>query len=423
VTAWALHGVTPLKRNRIAEAIDKRFSSYLGIQSSIAFLSGFLVILHPFLTEAGGNVLVAIISIIVMRQTTSALNGAVKDVVGLAQKRRIIDTLVLPHRQFNRLEGNDQRTLRALFGREDRERLIADALAGLREPGQDLHVEWIDPPVRGMAEFAIALRGEAGDDRHFRQRVFPPRLRRMVENEDLLFRHVGRAAVRAAPVVTRFTHGDHECIVYDAATGVAPKGPQFAAAQRDFIAALWSVEPPPALVRIYAASHAAMQDRLTDDLAARMDVAVDSDAAAGVLERLRDTLPAICEVLASLPLALSNPAFTHTRTVLDREGAVLVLGGWGEWKLEPMGAGLAAYFTEKDRLAALLAQARHARPGSIDGAVGPEHLILARRCGLLEREIARGAMKAALALSAQVLDDFDALMHLRQNMLQPAGIA
>jgi hypothetical protein len=32
-------------------------------------------------------------------------------------------------------------------------------------------------------------------------------------------------------------------------------------------------------------------------------------------------------------------------------------------------------------------------------------------------------MKAALALSAQVLDDFDALMHLRQNLLQPAGIA
>jgi hypothetical protein len=34
--------------------------------------------------------------------------------------------------------------------------------------------------------------------------------------------------------------------------------------------------------------------------------------------------------------------------------------------------------------------------------------MLARRWGLLEKEIARGAMKAALALATQVLADLDA---------------
>ena len=409
LTAWALDGVTPLKRNRIAALIDRRFASYLGVLSSIAFLSGFLVILYPFLTEGGGNVLVAIICIIVMRQTTGALTGAIKDIVGLVQKRQLVDTLVFPDRQFHQVEGGEQRTLRVLFGRQDRERLVADALAGLCRPGQAVQVEWLDPPLRGTAEFAIALRGGEEPDRHFRQRVFPPRLGRMVENEDLLFRHIAREAVRAAPVATRFAHGEHECIVYEAGTGAAPAAAALSAAHGDFIATLWSVEPPPALVRVYSASHKAMQDRLTDDLVARMDVAVDSDAAAEVLERLRDALPAIREVLAGLPLALINPAFTRAQTVLGSDGVIRVLGGWGDWTLEPMGAGLPAPLTSEDKLAALLAQARHARPGVVGERIGTGHLMLARRCDLLEKEIARGAMKAALAFATQLLTDLEAV--------------
>lgn len=411
LTAWALHGITPLKRNRLAAFIDMQFGSYLAILSSIAFLSGFLVILHPFL-NGSGNVLVAIISIVVLRQITGALTGAIKDVVGLVQKRQLVDTLVLPDRQFHQVEGSDQRTLRALFARQDRERLIADELARLRQPGQSVHVEWLDPPVRGMAEFAIALQGGTATARHFRQRVFPPRLGRMVENEDLLFRHVAREAVQAAPVVTRFAHGDHECIVYDAGRGVAPTASELSAGHGDFIAALWGVELPPALVRIYAATHKAMQDRLTDDLVVRMDVAVDCDAAAETLERLSEALPAIREVLAGLPLALTNPAFTRAQTVLGAEGAIQVLGGWGDWTLEPMGAGLPAPFVNKEKLDTLLAHVRCRRAGVVGERIGAEHLMLARRCGLLEKEIARGAMKSALALATQVLADLNAVEHV-----------
>src|SRR5690606_8934410 len=61
VTAWALRGVTPLNGNRLADFITGQLASYLNILSSVAFLSGFLIILLPFLQEGGANVLVAII--------------------------------------------------------------------------------------------------------------------------------------------------------------------------------------------------------------------------------------------------------------------------------------------------------------------------------------------------------------------------
>src|SRR5690606_21940961 len=134
------------------------------------------------------------------------------------------------------------------------------------------------------------------------------------------------------------------------------------------------------LVRIYAASHKAMQDRLTDDLLARMDVAVDCDEAAATLERLREALPAIREAIAALPLVLTNPAFARGQAVLDADGAVLVLGGWGEWTLEPMGANLPAPFAADplvDACRARLARLRNERGELALVREGREHLMLA----------------------------------------------
>lgn len=409
LTAWALKGVTPLKRNWLGDFIDKQLPNYLSILSSVAFLSGFLVVLRPFLQEAGANVLVAIICFMLLRQMTATATGAIRDMVALAQKRHLADTLVMPDRQFHPLEGEDQRALRQLFGRQERDQLIADALAELRQPDQTLSVGWLDPPLRGMAEFSIVLQGSGGQVRHLRQRVFPPRLRRMLENEDLLFRHVAREAVRAAPVMARFMHGEHECIVYDAGTGVAPKGAALAESHRDFITALWCAELPPALLRIYSASHKPMHERLSEDLVARMDIAVDTDADSEMLHRFGDALPSIRKLIADLPLRLSNPGFTPAEIVLDADGAVRVLGGWGQWSLLPLGAGLPASLTNADKLAALLAEVRRRRPGMLADDIGSGHVMLVANCVHLERTILNGKMKAGLALAARVLEGFESL--------------
>lgn len=409
LTAWALRGVTVLKRNSLADFIERRLGDYLGVLSSVAFLSAFLVILYPFLTEAGGNILVAMICIMLLRQVTSALTGSVKNIVGLIQKRQLVETLVLPDRQFHQLEASDQRTLRELFGRQEREAMIADDLAGLRQPGDSVVVKWLDPPVRGMAEFAVALQDGEGPTRHFRQRVYPPRLRRMVENEDLLFRHLGREAVWAPALVGRRMHGEHECLVYEAGAGHAPSAATLAKCRRDFVAALWCAEPPAALFRIYRASHKVMHERLTDDLAARMDTAVDSDAEVETLARLRDALPAIRETLAGLPLRLVNPAaFTLRETVLARDGSILVLGGWGNWKLEPVGVGLPPSLAKAENIETVLAEMRARRPDSVGDKVSAGHVLLARRCELLEQAILQGALKSGLATAAQVLADAEA---------------
>jgi hypothetical protein len=150
-TVWALDGVTPLTRTWISDLVNERLGGYLSVLSSIAFLSSFLVILYPFLAGPEGNILIAIISIVLLRQVLASLTGAVKDVVALWGQRQLVDTLVFPDRQLQAVESKDQRTLRNLFGRQQREEKISEELATLKKPEQSLRVEWLDVPIRGMA--------------------------------------------------------------------------------------------------------------------------------------------------------------------------------------------------------------------------------------------------------------------------------
>lgn len=404
LTAWVLHEVTPLKRTRISNFITEDLGSYLGVLSSVAFLSSFLVILYPFIAGTNGSILFAIVAFVLVRQLLAALSSSVRNIVSLARQKPLIDALVFPDHRFQISERRGHRTLRELFGREDRERLFAAELGDLARPGQRLRVEWRDPLLRGAADFAVTLEGAEAPARHFRARVFPPQLRHMVENEELLFSHVAREAVWAPPLVGRFVHGEHECLVWDAGTGRAPAGTQWRAVEADVLANLWSYEPPPGLLKIYASSHNFLHQRLTDEFVGRIDIGIDTDAQAAALKRLRDALPAIRDTLAALPLRLVNPDFWRETAVATPEGGFNVLG-WERWSLEPIGGEGAIKLPAEDRLAAILDLARTRRPAAIPDVVNIQHLLLARRCALLEQAILRGTMKAALALARQVTAD------------------
>lgn len=406
LTVWALRGVTALSRTPLSDLITERLGNYLGILSSVAFLSSFLVILYPFIGGTNGSILVAIISFVLVRQLLSAVSSSVKTMVALARQRPLIDALVFPDRHFRTVEARDRRTLRELFGRHERERLVASELASLAQPGQKFRIEWRDPRVPGIADFVVLLEGGDAPVRHFRQRVFPPRLRHVVENEDLLFSHIEREAVWAPPVAGRFFHGEHECLVWEAGAGQAPAGKQWRMVEDDFLANLWTFEPPSKLIRIYASSHSFLHQRLTDEFVSRMDIGVDDDA--DVLNRFRAALPVICDVLESMPLRLVNPDFRRENVVAAPDGKFLVLG-WGRWSIEPAGAGRANLPAAEGRLATILELARANRPAAMPDFVGARHLLLAQRCSLLERSILRGTMKAGLVLAERIVADLDAL--------------
>lgn len=405
LTAWALRGVTALNRTRLSDFITENLGGYLGVLSAVGFLSSFLIILYPFIRSMNGNILVAIVSFILVRQFFSVMTGSVRDIVTLTRQRALIDALVFPDRPFGPVEARDHRTLRELFARYERERLAAAELSGLARPGQELSIRWRDPAIAGTAEFDIWLQGGDAPARHFRKRAFPPRLRHMAENEDLLFSHIDRKTVLAPPLAGRFFHGEHECLVWETGAGEPPTGKRWREFEDDFLARLWACEPPAALVKVYASSHKFLHQRLTDDFVKRMDIAVDTDEDATVLERFRAALPSVCETLAAIPLRLVNPDLRSDNVVARQDGTFHVLG-WGRWAIEPGGAGRANLPAAEDRLAAILEQARTVNPAAVPTSLGPCQLLLAQHCSLLERAILRGEMKRSLSTAATLLSSY-----------------
>lgn len=408
VTSLALRNLTPLTRTWLSDLITERLGNYLSILSGVAFLSSFLVILYPFVAGTNGNILVAIVCVVLLRQVLAALSGSVRDIVSLAGQRQLIDSLIFPQRQFKPAESKIQRTLRDLFGREDRERKIAEELADLVGPGQTIQLRWRDVAVRGLAEFDIDIDGGEAPSRHLRQCVFPPRLHRLVENEDLLFRHIARETVLAPPVVKRYVHGEHECLVYDVGCAREPLPAEVAALHNDFIARLWSVAPPAELVATYRRSHRILSERLTDDFVARMDIAADTAADAEALDRFRLALPSVQSALAELPLRLIHSGFLPQNILLERTGRIKAMG-WGRWSLDPIGAGLPRAKIRTSELEALLSLVTERGPQLAKGPVTPAHLRLAARGVYLERAILSGTMKLGLSIAAQMRGDLEAI--------------
>lgn len=394
MTAGALNRATSLRSNWLANAISDRLSSYLGVLSSIAFLSSFLVLLYPYLIGEDRNILLAIISVVLMRRLLGALTGSIKDMAALAAQRELVDTLVFPERRLEVSERKDQRSFRELFGRGARERLIASEMAEFL--GQDVvpQVAWQDPPRRGLSEFAITLGDVDGAKRYLLQWVYPPRLRHLLENEELLFRHIDRAEIGAPPVIRNYLHGENECVVYDlgqkAAVGSHPSM---------LLTKLWSIEPPPALVKIHAASHLYLHERLSDDFVSRLDIAISTDAEAALFAKFRESVDALRRRVAVLPLCIIIP------NPVVRRGSAL---GWGNWSLEPAGVGIGKLIADSKALEDLVGVVGGNRRAFQTETVSARSLILVERCSQLERAVLQGKLKSGLRTAAQILHDLKA---------------
>jgi hypothetical protein len=95
--------------------ITEKLGNYLRILLSVNFLSGFVVILIPFLISNSGNILVAILSFLVLRQLLESLLQITNDAVRLGKDKHRINPLVFRGIPLEMPEHRTNRALRQLF--------------------------------------------------------------------------------------------------------------------------------------------------------------------------------------------------------------------------------------------------------------------------------------------------------------------
>lgn len=404
-SAFVMSGPDDVNPGAFRRFIEENLGGYLSVLSSLNFLSGFLVILAPFLGTGGeGNILMAILSIVIVRQVLANLSAVVKGTVELSEDRHKINALVFREYQLEKVEHRLQKTLRELFHRSARYVRIREELERCGRPSAGLTVAWVDPFVRGVSLFDISTGGEdRGGTAHYQLQVFPPSQLHQMENEDFLFRSLSRPRLKAPALVTSFAEGPFECRIYEHGTGAGVSAGAWWECYRGLLEHYWSCLPPRGLVSAFSASHPPFHKRLSDEMAGRLNVAVDTEAEEALHAAFQSQLPSIRDWISTLPLYVHNPDINRYGVVHTGDGDVRVMH-WGRWTLEPVGAFLPRGIDES-ALAAMLGKARRER-GDIPDGLTPGQLILVSQCRQLEDEIGRERHKSALQLLPAILDGF-----------------
>ncbi|HEX6929101.1 MAG TPA: hypothetical protein VF267_07625, partial [Gammaproteobacteria bacterium] len=181
-TALVLGYTDPHRPGRLRRMITGSLGSYLETLSTITFLTGFLAILASHLSGTAGSIMVAILSIIIMRRCFGSLASGIKGLTSLAKRRPVINPLVFRLQTAKPKETAANRTLRELFRKKDRDRRSRAEIRQALGKDYDVDVRWADSRFGGISTFVIeATDPNDGSKLHFLQLVFPAKSLHLLE--------------------------------------------------------------------------------------------------------------------------------------------------------------------------------------------------------------------------------------------------
>jgi len=400
LTSRVLANADRLNPGVLARFIKDDAGGYLNILSSVNFLLAFGVLVYPFLSGAGGSVIVAIVSVILLRRVLSEAVITIRGALRLIDRQRIINAIVFPEHQFRKGQHSSAATMRALLDKEARQ---ARTLAALRSAGyapSTLDVRWHDSAIPGVYLLAVHASDSMGAHSRYQLQVYWPKHDHRLENEAVLFRYIPREQVAAPAVVARFTEGRYPCQLVWAGKGTMPPPKEWTRQRDSLLEYLIGLQPCDDIIRAYRASHPLMADRLSSELVERLEWAVDDDDERAVYDAFRERLPAIREHLRACPLYLHNPELKRGNVLEDVDGSPMVMT-WGNWSLEPVGIEV----PDKGNPADLERAVRVATSSRTDcpQGYGVDHLTLVRTLAQIERKIMNNQLKVALECVGELL--------------------
>lgn len=309
--------------------------AYLRINGTIIFFLVFVAILYPFVTGWGVNLLVALVSIILLRRTIDHLSGAVSGFVNLIRRRHIADALMYRNRQLVERQNAMQQSVSEMFAPTRRDKLAEDMLA-MRSPHQRVAaIRWVDPVVPGVSAFAVTTT----EGSNYQLQIYPRNVSHLARNEAALFAILDRGLLPAPSIVAEMNYGRFFCRLLAAGDGVPASAGRWAQSRNEILVKILSIQPSSRLIDIYLSTHLLPHQKLTPEFVRRIEFALRNDAERDAFQAFLEHLPRVRDRLQGIPLAISIADF-HPRSTMENEPGLPLLMYWGRWSLEPLGGGL-----------------------------------------------------------------------------------
>ncbi|HFQ8052964.1 TPA: hypothetical protein ACHTCR_004840 [Pseudomonas putida] len=377
-------------------------SKLSNLAASLGFLLTFFYIVGEYLTLGNSSALIAIVSILIVRQTLQRLSNLIVDLNYLHLNRIQVNALFFHgHALTSPDQVKDQDFWKALELSE-RNTWIQSALNEVTDDSINvLSSKWFQVATTDTAAFEVTVRSEKNsDDRVYLVKLFNKSRRDLALQEATIL-----AACRDLKLPTlefsgtTMVQGFH-CVIFlmDGETQITFR--EVKAKKLELFGSLLAIEPPASLASRFLRSKPLLWGRLNDAMIDRIAVAASDDSTRENIKAFKSELPAIKATLQKLPLQFVNTDITPDTVRIDRSGHAK-LSQWGRWTLEPIGACWPVTESELKCISPWIKKSRAVRKSLAN--VDNKEILLAAFVHSFERCVARQQFLAANELVPEIL--------------------
>ena len=401
-TMFLLGNDPHIETSRMQALILERTGELTRFFYSTTFLVCFLVLLVPFVLGQQTNVILAILSVLIIRFGLQRLAASVQYLASLFRARHLIDPLVFRDRKAERPDLPADQVLQVMFGKEARDESAAGEVAGSFPLADEVTAQWLDPAIPGVFRFEIS--GVHGAERKpFRlmKLSFAKHRAEWPEQEEILFSYISRSALAAPGLVSSFSQGAFSSQIVDLSEWESVPVSDWPDLEFEIFRRVFSLELPAALVEAYTGSRQTLGERISVQAVQKAKVAVDSAEEQALLDSFVEAMPQLDHRLKEVPLFPVNPDMGLGGVV--RKGEEYRILSWCRWSLEPIGFMLPQKSSDGD-LELLLESIRPARKKEPE-TLTVAHLRLVAASKALDGMLVRSAYKQAFREFRKILDN------------------
>jgi len=326
----------------------------LNIFSGVIFLLAFAFIVADFVWFVGPNMLTAIIGIVLTRQVVGRLSTSISNAVNLTKQRSKIDMLLFHSKVFQLVRKEKAQGYWSLLAVEQRAMWIEQVISEVHD-SQIIasKITWLETRPAGLACFDVEIDSDAGSARYF-IKLFNRNLSAQHKQEAMLLNSVRDSGLPAPRLLLETELQGCQCHVMEGLWNPVMEDNQSpTAAVYDLQGAMWQVRPPTELLNSYKRSKPPLSDRITKDHIQRLLLAQNTSEEGQLISKLSKSLQSVRENISALPIAFTNPSINRHSMRCKADGS-FVVPNWGQWSLEPIGAGWPCSAKQLDALSDLL---------------------------------------------------------------------
>lgn len=311
--------------------------------SGVGFLASFVFIVVDFLYGDPPSLLVAVISLILMRQGFSRFSEVVNDIKGMHSQQAKLNALFFHGHVLVNVPSKAEIGFWSLLEPPQVEKWIYNVLANILEvENKKIEIEWQQLGVSDVAAFVVKVI----DDRmcvsgQYLVKLYNSNKRSLSQHEATLLlegRGLPSLSLLAVESVQGLPCHIMECEKVEYESDMHSRNAE--TLQLEILASLISNSPSDQIVSRFSRSRPYLWQRIDYHFLHRLKVVASmlGQEELRAVEELCDNFEKVVVRLKNLPVVIYNPDLGAESCMRNSNGQALA-AHWGRWSLEPVGAG------------------------------------------------------------------------------------